>query len=256
MCGTRNCAPLRYLEDPHGERICLERFVLYERIQLIGGLCGKADFVRIACNLSYDSRQAFLRFWDIGWKSAEGSYGLSIGGPHDNSSMWEMHLRSMANPRWVYRAWYYFRQGYSTYLTFILGYASTLVTVYYLAIRNMPPLLDVFPHFAEFAILATVIGGPLAVAIGWVHMKRSRLFSSEQDISVESNPYNYKLPPGYWGEAFMPAMLAQLRMLRHMSERGGFLSDSERVQLEDLESKMETLIRGGYIGSPRRRLNF
>ena len=60
----------------------------------------------------------------------------------------------------VIRAWFYFRQGYSTYLTFLLGYVSTLVTVYYPAIKNMPPLLDLFPHFAEFAIIATVVGAP------------------------------------------------------------------------------------------------
>ena len=102
------------------------------------------------------------------------------------------YLRSLT---WVYRAWYYFRQGYSTYLTFLLGYVSTLITVYYLAIKNMPPLLDLFPHFASFAIFGTVVGVPSAVVIGWVHMKRSRLFSSEQDIAVESNPYQYKLPP-------------------------------------------------------------
>lgn len=170
--------------------------------------------------------------------------------------MQEMHLRSLANLRWIYRAWYYFRQGYSTYLTFLLGYVSTLVTVYYLAIKNMPPLFDLFPHFASFALLATVVGVPLAVVIGWVHMKRSRLFSSEQDISVESNPYNYKLPPGYWGEAFMPVILAELRMLRRLSESKGVLTDSERAQLDDLEKKLEILIQGGYVGSPRRELNF
>ena len=53
----------------------------------------------------------------------------------------QMNMRSLANMRWIYRAWYYFRLGYSTYLTFILGYVSTLVTVCYLAIKNMPPLL-------------------------------------------------------------------------------------------------------------------
>ena len=97
--------------------------------------------------------------------------------------------------KWLFRAWYYFRLGYSTYLTFILGYASTLVTVYYLAIRNAPALLDLFPHFAEFGVLATVVGGPLAVVIGWIHLKRSGLYSSEADISVEASPYTYKLPP-------------------------------------------------------------
>jgi len=115
-----------------------------------------------------------------------------------------MKLRSLANLRWVYRAWYYFRLGYGTYLTFLLGYVSTLVTVYYLAIRNVPDLLSIFPHFAAFAVLATIIGVPLAVVIGWAHLKRSGLFTSEQDISVEANPYLYKLPPGYTKELTIP----------------------------------------------------
>ena len=76
----------------------------------------------------------------------------------------------------VYRlatgAWYYFRLGYSTYLTFLLGYASTLVTVYFLAIKNMPVLLEIFPNFELFSVIATVIGVPLSIGIGWLHLKR------------------------------------------------------------------------------------
>jgi hypothetical protein len=167
-----------------------------------------------------------------------------------------LRLRSFGDSRWIYRAWYYFRQGYSTYLTFLLGYVSTLVTVYYLAVRNMPPLLDLFPHFASFAVLATVVGVPLAVVIGWVHMKRSRLFSSEQDITVESNPYQYKLAPGYLKEVWFPVMLMQLRLLGKIAENKGFLTDSERAEMDELEKKMRTLLTGGYVGAPKRELNF
>jgi hypothetical protein len=167
-----------------------------------------------------------------------------------------MKFQDLASPRWIYRSWYYFRLGYGTYLTFILGYVSTLVTVYYLAIKNMPTLLDLFPHFVPFAVLATIIGAPLAVVIGWVHLKRSKLFSSEQDIAVEANPYNYKLPPGYWKEALAPMMLAQLRILRKLSETEGLLAGSDRSEIEELEKKMMILLKGGYVGSPKRELNF
>ena len=160
----------------------------------------------------------------------------------------------IVSSKWIYRAWYYFRQGYSTYLTFILGYASTLVTVYYLAIRNVPPLLDVFPHFTEFGILATTVGVPLAVIVGWVHMKRSGLYSSEADIANEASPYNYKLPPGYAREASFPVMLSMLRLLRRLSEANGLMTDSEKIELDELDKKMVILVRGGYVGSPRREL--
>jgi len=152
----------------------------------------------------------------------------------------------------VYRAWYYFRTGYSTYLTFILGYASTLVTVYYLAIKNAPELLSIFPKFWPFAILSTITGVPLAVVVGWVHMKRSNLYSAEADIGVESSPYSYKLPPGYWKEALVPTIMAELRMLRRLSEANGLLTESDKSEVEELNRKMDLLVKGGYLGVPRR----
>jgi len=167
-----------------------------------------------------------------------------------------LNLRSLVTVRWVYRSWYYFRLGYGTYLTFILGYVSTLVTVYYLAIRNMPDLLSIFPHFETFGVLATVVGVPLAVAIGWAHLKRSGLFISEQDISVEANPYLYKLPPGYTKELTIPAALVTLKVARKLAETNGILTDTERAELDEVERKFKVVLEGGYVGTPRRRLDF
>lgn len=181
---------------------------------------------------------------------------LSIGGIQSKSRTVKMKLQDLKASRLIFRSWYYFRLGYGTYLTFLLGFASTLVTVYYLAVRNMPTLLDVFPHFGEFAVLATVVGVPLSVAIGWVHLKRSGLYTNEVDVGVEANPYNYKLTPGIWKEAFVPIMLVQLRILKKMSETRGLLAESEKNEIEELESKIVTLLKGGYIGSPKRGLDF
>jgi hypothetical protein len=155
--------------------------------------------------------------------------------------------------RMASRAWYYFRLGYSTYLTFLLGYVSTLVTVYYLAIKNLPDLLNVFPHFVPFAILATVIGGPLAILLGWLHLKRSTLFSSEADISMEASPYTYKLPQsGINKDVYFPGVLYELMIVRRLAEANGLLSDSEKAAIEELERKYQTLLNGGYIGTPKR----
>ncbi|MGA2237719.1 MAG: hypothetical protein ABSG74_00740 [Candidatus Bathyarchaeia archaeon] len=150
---------------------------------------------------------------------------------------------------WIFRAWFYFRTGYGTYLTFLLGYVSTLITVYYLAIKNIPFLLYLFPQFGPFALLGTAVGAPTAVVIGWVHMKRSRLYSSEIDVGVEANPYNYKLPPGYTKETTIPSTLIQLRLIRRMSEKMGVLTDSERMELDKLERDYSILLEGGYVGS-------
>lgn len=133
---------------------------------------------------------------------------------------------------------------------------STLVTVYYLAIKSIPALLDVFPKFVPFAVLATVVGVPTSVGLGWLHLKRTRLYSSETDISVEANPYNYKLLPGKETEFYIPFSVLQLRILRKLVEAEGLLSDTERAEIGQLDDKMLALLKGGYVGTPRRRANF
>jgi len=133
----------------------------------------------------------------------------------------------MRGSRFIFRVWYYFRVGYSTYLSFLLGFATTLVTVYYLAITNMPMLQAVFPHFGLFAVIALIVGVPTACLIGWFHMKGSFLWKSEVDITVEANPYLYKMYPGYWQEAFTPLYLELLKGLKKILEKEEMLSEDE-----------------------------
>jgi len=156
----------------------------------------------------------------------------------------------------VYRSWYYFRIGYGTYLVFLLGYASTLVTVYYLAVRNIPELASFFPKFAVFGVVATFIGVPVSVLTGWLHLKRSPLWRSELDISVEANPYNYRLPPGYWLEAFTPLYMELLTLLRSLAEKEQLLTRDDKLRLDQLKARLRILVEGGYVGKPRRRLDF
>lgn len=154
----------------------------------------------------------------------------------------------------VTRFWYYFRIGYGTYLTFLLGFVSTLITVYYLAIKNLPYLLDLFPHFETFAILATVIGAPVSVAIGWLHLKRSHAYGSEADITVESNPYSYKLTPGKEAEAFAPSYLETLKLVSKLLKSQNLMSKEDESRIDALENKLQTLIEGNMVGNPRRKM--
>jgi len=160
----------------------------------------------------------------------------------------------MARMTFVARIWYYFRMGYATYLTFIMGYVTTLVTVYYLAIKDIPSLLNIFPKFIPFAVISTAVGVPLAIGVGWFHLKRSPAYSSEMDIGVESNPWYYKLPPGYWLEVWGPVNLELLLQVKKLLKANELLSEEDRVRIENLEKKLEILSKGGYVGSPRRSL--
>jgi hypothetical protein len=154
----------------------------------------------------------------------------------------------------VARLWYYFRIGYETYLTFLLGAVNTLVVVWYLAIREVPAIENFFGHFAGFAVVVALVGVPLSVAMGWLHIKRTPAYSSEMDIGVEANPYYYKLPPGYNKEAFAPLYLELLTQMTRLLDAQKLLKNEDKSRIEALEQKMRLLIEGGLVGTPRTRI--
>ena len=89
----------------------------------------------------------------------------------------------------LFRAWFYFRMGWSTYFAFIFAAINTLTVTFYLAIENYPVLKSVFPTFETYVIITVLIGIPLLVAIGYAHYKRTKARKAEVDILVETNPY-------------------------------------------------------------------
>ena len=95
----------------------------------------------------------------------------------------------MAKNNLMFRAWYYFRQGWAIYFAFILAAINTLTVTYFLAIDNYPSLKSVFPSFEQYVAMVVVIGVPLLIIIGYAHYKKTQGFKSEIDVLIETNPY-------------------------------------------------------------------
>ena len=149
-----------------------------------------------------------------------------------------------------FRAWFYFRQGWSTYFAFIFAAINTMVVTYYLAIREASFLKTIFPSFLSYFVIISAIGIPLLVLIGYVHYKRIAAYSSEADIIAESHPYYYKLPPGYNVEVLFPLYLTITNILVKLSKNEK-LTDKELNEIIELQKKIDILIKGGYIGKPK-----
>jgi len=150
--------------------------------------------------------------------------------------------------------WFYFRIGYSVYLSFMLGAVNTLVVVWYLAIRDIPAIEDIFGHFVPFAVFSVAVGVPFSVGIGWAHYKRTSAYSSEVDVQTEANPYNFKLIPGKEKEVWAPLYLEVLTLLRKLAESQNLVSSEELSRIRELENKIGVLLRGGIAGIPRKRV--
>jgi len=89
----------------------------------------------------------------------------------------------------LFRSWFYFRTGWSTYFAFILAATNTLTVTYFLAIDNYPSLKLVFPSFETYIISCFSVGIPLLIFTGYMHYKRSKAYKAEADITFESNPH-------------------------------------------------------------------
>jgi hypothetical protein len=70
---------------------------------------------------------------------------------------------------------------------------------------------------------------------------------------VEANPY-YKLPPGFNREAFAPLYLELLTQLSRLLEAQNLLTNDDKSRIKALEDKLQVLIEGGYVGTPRTKL--
>ena len=147
----------------------------------------------------------------------------------------------------TFRFWFYFRQGWGIYFAFIFAAVNTMVTTYYLAIKSIPSLVDIFPSFTHYSLTISSIGIPILILIGWIHYRRSLAFSSEMDVQYASNPYLYKAQPGWQMEVIFPLYLAMSKTMIKISNREK-LTEDEINNLNLIQEKLEELLKGGHVG--------
>jgi len=151
-----------------------------------------------------------------------------------------------------FRAWFFFRTGWATYFAFILAAVNTLTVTYYLAIEQAPILKELFPSFMFYMIFSASVGVPLLIAIGYIHYKKSPSYTSESDITVESYPYYYKLTPGFDKQVVFPLYMILTKMMKKMSSDEKF-TDDELKEIDDLQKKIDLLIKGGMVDHFRKK---
>jgi len=138
--------------------------------------------------------------------------------------------------RLVFRSWFYFRTGWSTYFAFILGAVNTLTVTYYLAIDEIPILKEIFPSFLHYIIFATIIIIPTLTAIGYAHFKKSQSYKAEADIGIEANPHFHRLIKTT--EVTLPLYIEILDMLTKLS-LDKKLTDDEIQKISKIKSDLK-----------------
>jgi len=149
------------------------------------------------------------------------------------------------------RAWFYFQTGYGQYFTFTLALINMFTTTYYLAITQNDLGGTIFSSFSTYVIVSSSIGIPLLILLGFMHMRKSVIYKSQQDILQESSPYNYYLLPGMQKEIMAPLFRELLELGRRSLSNEG-ITEEQSKRLNVLIQKLELLSSGGSLDMPKK----
>jgi len=139
----------------------------------------------------------------------------------------------------IFRAWYYFRNGWSLYFAFIFAAINTLTVTYFLAIENYPILQSIFPSFLHYVVILSVTAIPLLILIGYVHWKKSGARKAEIDINYEVDPYRARTLVN--SELILKINLNLIQLTRKLVSDEKLSSD-EVQKLKTLQNELETFI--------------
>ena len=132
---------------------------------------------------------------------------------------------------------------------------NTLTVTYYLAIERAPFLKEIFPSFLHYAVILIIMGVPILVLTGFIHYKKIPGYKSEAEVSVENNPYTYKIAPGWMMHVIVPFYLTTTKCLVKITNNEK-LNEDDIKKINDLQDKMNDLLKGGYVGAKGRTLAF
>jgi hypothetical protein len=159
-------------------------------------------------------------------------------------------MRSLNLWKVIFRAWYYFRQGYNLYLAFIIGFASNIIVLYRLGVEDIGWLHDIFPSLTVFVVVGLVTAVPTGILVGLYHMKRTAAYAADSAVATEASPYTYKTL-GKEKEVFLPLWIITARSMARILESQDTLTPEDRKELKEILDKANALLEGQPVGLPK-----
>ena len=139
----------------------------------------------------------------------------------------------------LFRAWFYFRNGWSMYFAFIFAAINTLTVTYFLAIERVPALQVIFPSFFQYVAIVSLIAVPLLIGIGYAHYKRTKARKAEVDIGFETSTYQRRFIVNT--EIILHLNLRLTEMLMKLTH-GEKLTENEIKKIREYKDNIENHI--------------
>lgn len=149
------------------------------------------------------------------------------------------------------RSLFYYRNG-SSLLTMPISFLGWASAIFYLAIDHIPALQQWFPNFTSFLIIGGAILVVTCTIFGYIYVKRSFFYPTDQQIQYEANPFAYKFGPGRDTE-FQKATLLNAQFLDRIAKKWKLYETfNEEMVWRDYMDKLDFLIKGGDLRNYRK----
>jgi hypothetical protein len=126
---------------------------------------------------------------------------------------------------------------------------SSFIVIYKLGLSSIPWFISLFPHLSDFLLVAVLGSIPFNIALGMFHARRrsSGPLASEIEVSMETNPYMYKMVPGKEAAVLYPMMLLSLDINRRILKKLEISDADIEGTLGELEVRVKRILKGEEI---------
>ena len=83
-----------------------------------------------------------------------------------------MNIADRLNKSGLIRYYVYFRIGHTNYFAFFMSLLNFLTLQYFLLIRNVPILKELFPNFLLFSAVFLLVYVPTSIIVGWLDLRK------------------------------------------------------------------------------------
>jgi len=146
----------------------------------------------------------------------------------------------MGKTNFLFRSWYYFRNGWSVYFAFIFAAVNTLTVTYYLAIEKYTIVNNIFPTFVHYIAIVVSIGIPILIIIGYIHYKKTSAYRAETEITYETNPFARRMVVNT--EILLSLNLQLINIITTLSNKKD-LSIEEEKEIKKLQSELVDFVK-------------
>lgn len=141
-----------------------------------------------------------------------------------------------------YRAWFYFRIGYGTYLAFVVNIIQFLLigTLY---VQRIPEFAGI-----HLTVLAAIFVLPFSIAsiiIGVLHTRRQ--MRTDIVLSTLQSPYLFRVTPGKEEKLSIPLTILGLKIQRAWAEKIGMMTPELEADFNRFEEMLKVLASGGEV---------